>query len=601
MDSPSLTRSNSNNALHPVSPDRINQQTMPNSLSVPSELLHLRKYSRGVSDVQAKVAFLNNLSRGHSPGAAPPPPSSLSSSSSSSAALQRAILGREEAECALANVSAQLLEAQSRERVMSERLEALLEELHNAKARQEHERAIFEKEIRKARKEAFRAGSALVKLQEDLKDSRSEMKSLKEELKSEKISKEKAKQDAFERAYALAGLTEELEEVKGRLRSAETRNNSNSLNTSAEESRKEESGSNATSDGTKQHRQKRSAEDSLDEMDSEVPDYPALEDTPPKRPRLSEQPQADDGVQSLAKETESDVLGELRRNLNLERQLRVDAEEMIDFLKMECQFKMCSCRVAETRGVRYIHDDKWIRTKVKASEIQGEDGMMQPSASDSHKTIESSEIQTNQVHNSLSAHESQSRTEDAEQQLEEPVLTFSPTTGTFRTISSPIRFSTGKRMPDEAAPSDICTPHAEEPTHEYDQELSPSARYGTVVRRYKQKTSDRQNLFADNSITTTTTVTFRPEENRALDSFSNIPGTPVTREEALAQIRERRDRSQTMNRSASASEAVLRSGGMGVTPIRNTKRIPCVQGAFDNVHSEKGPRRDLSAPVRMPR
>jgi chromosome segregation ATPase len=237
----------------------MNQQTLPASPSLPADLLTLHhKNARGVSEVQAKVAFLNGLSRGASPGG----------SAANNAAIQRAILGREEAESALATAQEELSEAESRERRISERLESLLEELHGTKERQGHERSIFEKEIRKARKEAFRAGSTLVKLQEELKHSKSEVKALKDEVSAERESKEKAKQEAFERAYALAGLTEEFEVLKGKLRSLETDNHSSNLEVRAHEIRREDFGRMSLAEGdlaflTTPRRPKRAAAGSI--------------------------------------------------------------------------------------------------------------------------------------------------------------------------------------------------------------------------------------------------------------------------------------------------------------------------------------------------
>jgi hypothetical protein len=57
-------------------------------------------------------------------------------------------------------------------------------------------------------------------------------------------------------------------------------------------------------------------------------------------------------------------LKSLQEELALERRLRMKAQDQVDFMKMECQFECCSCRIAERTGNRYVHDDNF------ASEIQ---------------------------------------------------------------------------------------------------------------------------------------------------------------------------------------------------------------------------------------
>ena len=136
--------------LQQLSPDRINQQRIPASPSLPNQLSNSDlKLPRQSIDVQSKVAFLNSLNQAGSP--------SRQQGSSTHASLQRALLGREEADNALRASNTQLIEAEVRQRKIGERLECLMEELQAVKERQAHERQVFEKEVRKARKDAFRA------------------------------------------------------------------------------------------------------------------------------------------------------------------------------------------------------------------------------------------------------------------------------------------------------------------------------------------------------------------------------------------------------------------------------------------------------------
>ncbi|KAJ5458632.1 hypothetical protein N7475_010020 [Penicillium sp. IBT 31633x] len=680
MESPTRPVLSPSKALHPVSPERMNQQTIPVSPSLPADLLTLHhKNTRGVSEVQAKVAFLNGLSRGGSPA----------NSAANNAALQRAILGREEAESALATAQEDLSEAQTRERRISERLESLLEELHGTKERQAHERSIFEKEIRKARKEAFRAGSTLVKLQEDLKHAKSEVKALKEELGAEREAKDKAKQEAFERAYALAGLTEELEVLKEKFRALETENHSSTLEARAHEIRKEDFGRLSIAEGdleflTTPRRPKRAAAGSI-RSPAPVREEEHAEATPPKRPRLSDCTPKTDNEQlesePASAEIDQDVLEELKEELVFERRRREAAEDMVNFMNIECQFERCSCRIAESQGRRYIYDADYYH-KFQKPQIEAEEKARAQKASIQRASVQQAcshpatapeasppppapPVHRSPVHQATTPRVSspqpslhpeepepsrtplaappvpvhQRNTMKAEptdapkmQMPAEPLVTFSPETGTFTTFPSPLRdnirpirldlydtpdlneprldFHAGRTetpaSPDEqidsftpagqpapatmvhATPTDGVSEHSHA-------SLSAEARPSRRVER--EPHGHRQ------VINSTKRVPLRTEPHSQRTSHPGIPDTPIDREQALAQIRARRGRTHSRQRSVSANEpsrTARTSAGSNPAASRGPRRVPNPNLRADS-RSEKdlGERRDMSAPVRM--
>src|SRR5689334_17193522 len=95
--------------LYPLSSERINQQRIPQSPSLPAHLSDIDRklqqhnhHHHHPSDVQSKVAFLNSLSQSNQNL------SPTRSQQQSAAAAQRAILGREEAESALSAAQTQL-------------------------------------------------------------------------------------------------------------------------------------------------------------------------------------------------------------------------------------------------------------------------------------------------------------------------------------------------------------------------------------------------------------------------------------------------------------------------------------------------------------
>ncbi|KAL3436642.1 hypothetical protein BDV09DRAFT_164833 [Aspergillus tetrazonus] len=681
MDSPSSTRSSPSKALNPLSPERMNQQTIPNSPSTVSETLRMqRKSQRGLSDVQARVAYLNNLSRGGSPGG-----TSGSTSTGGAAALQRAILGREEAESALARVSSQLSEAQSRELRISERLESLLEELQNAKERQAHERLVFEKEIRKARKEAFRAGSALVKTQEELKHMRAEAKGLSQEVQSEREAKEKAKQEAFERAYAIAGLTEELEEIKGKLRAAEAKNQAITLqHARAREIRKQEVNRMSLAEGdlallmTPSPRKPKRPSDALgDELaqgppqESAKPSPPSHQDTPPKKlVKLSDplSPRYPHQFEENPPLTVQELVDRLQMELRWERNERINAEKDVEFMQLQCMFKMCACRelenleneaqarkqerTAQKQEAEETMKDCGIPEEKSHQQLNGEPTRIEPKDKEDRQeqvrmqtqereALEETQQQDVQEEPQESEFQEEEITEEqpredefmdeVQEEVGEPLITFSPVTGTFRTVPSPIR-SPHKQLQDSnlhelrSSPMKIQTiPEAhsssaspgqkyESLSHEvlsesishneaYFRDLTPEA-HPSPVASQAQRQTEYENVHQNhvdhvNEIHNVKRIPLRSGDEAS--SLSVIaPGTPISREQALAQIRARRGRTSEMKRSVSASDAGFRAGGLNVTPARLARRIPGVQHATDpRGDGVKKSRRDMSAPMRV--
>ncbi|KAL4787513.1 hypothetical protein BJX76DRAFT_318778 [Aspergillus varians] len=676
MDSPSSTRSSPSKALNPLSPDRMNQQVIANSPSSVSDALRLQRkgHNRGLSEVQAKVAYLNNLSgTGSSGGAAG------STSAGGAAALQRAILGREEAESALSRVSSQLSEAQSRERRISERLESLLEELQTAKERQAHERVVFEKEIRKARKEAFRAGSALVKTQDELKHVRAETKALSQEVQSEREAKEKAKQEAFERTHAIAGLTEELEELKGQLKTAEARNHAMiRQHTRAQELRRQDVGRMSLAEGDlalimtpSPRRPKRPADDTSDTPAPKASDSTSHDVTPPRKlMKLSDPvpPQYTQQFECAPPLTVHELVERLQDDLRWEEKQRADAEDMVEFMQVQCMFKVCGCRELER-----LENEARAKKEVSATqkqEVQGTMETMDKQEREIAETEEDDPRQSNQEPSEVEAKEketqqdlledeireeiqeaAQEETQEEEEVLEEiqeeeealeeiqgqvqeqvqeqvgePVITFSPVTGTFRTIPSPIRPSPQKQpqdhdsqlsptrsqsRPEAHSASFSSAPKYESHPHEvlsqsipqseaYSRDLTSGAHHPPMAAEAQRwsKYGNLNGVENVNEIHNIKRIPLRTEDETSND-FAAAPGTPVNRQQALAQIRARRGRTSAMMRSVSDNDAGFRAGGLNVTPARVARRIPSVQHSDPRGAAVKKGRRDMSAPMGM--
>ena len=611
--------------LYALSPERINQQRLPPSPSLPSHLNSpTSKHHRNSSVVSEKIAFLNSLggSNHTSPTRQPVP--------SSHPALQRAILGREEAEAQLSSTNVQLAEVQNRERRIAERVESLMEELHTAKERQAHERRVFEKEVRKARKEAFKADSLVVKGQEELKEVRSEMKELKCEVHRERSSKERAKQEAFERAYTLSGMMEETESLRERLRIAESERDAALLQQQAQALHQVEDG-----DAEPEEQEplpNREAEDKQTDTASEEPRRNRFrrflppstivnEDSPLikwQRNKVRVSILDDFNTEQDASDDLQEQLEDLKAELRWERTLLTRAEELIEHMNIECQFKVCSCRIAESQGYEFIHDKAYAqRQREKAAEKERQQKSEEKAAAkaevdEAETTTESSgsaademttgpddtvqqvqaivarEISRSRTpHNALMRETSHSSAPHVRQEVTAPIqdlFSFSPpkqltprpaTAMGVMALQSPIRIVPHSPMPGTTTPADeppntaSMRRHADTPTSGITQ--SPSASPYPITPGFK--TPLRPFPRTVQAVTTTTMVPLRGIEDD--DVFSpapqNMPGTPISREAALEQIRARRDRARSMNLKAntcrSAPGSARRGLGVGVRDI----------------------------------
>ena len=619
--------------LYALSPERINQQRLPPSPSLPN---HPDKHHRSSSDVASKVAFLNSLNSTTSP--------TRQQSASSHAALQRAILGREEAEAALNSTNSQLAEAQIRERRISERVESLMEELQTVKERQAHERQVFEKEVRRARKDAFKAGSNLVKAQEDLKEARAEGTTVKAEVENERSAKEKAQQEAFERAYTIAGILEEVEVMRKKLRSAGAERDAILLEQQATAMQSQEQSEDRTHETDERKLvQEQSGEVEerhtfLGQAQKSRSDGDLRGRSPKARRRKNRferllpvsspenTPLINFGNRSRSKalanvwlpaeddkdefmgdgETDSeDQLLDLQAELRWERILRERADDMVHFLQMECQFKMCACRVAEQSGKRFIHDWDWER-KQRADSAEGK--RRPATAADigaannesSAGEVAKSQRRTNKPDYGTAA--SEAANVAAASHLERPLsaaadfhssvpvlrpgqralpnqdlFDLSPpkpqsarpsTAMGIMTLQSPIRAVPRSPLPSSTTPTKQSRLDASSgrltPTPKLTRTRSPSASPYPITPALKTLTRPVPRTV--HAQTTTTMVPVRGLEDD--DVFSpapqNVPGTPISREAALAQIRARRDRARSVNLKTTVCKSVPGSAKRGL-------------------------------------
>ncbi|RDL35450.1 Uncharacterized protein BP5553_07381 [Venustampulla echinocandica] len=323
--------------LFQISADRVNQQRPLSQYDFDTSSASMlgennKSHSRD-SSVHEKVAAFNSLAF----------QGKQLERKANDAALKRAMLGREEAESEMRryrdetrSLRRHVEEGRERERKVGERLETVMvgsavdrlfliisdklstqENYGRAKETYAHTQALWEKEIRRARKESFKSQSVIVKLQEELKASRNSMRIAQSDLEQEKERSLKREQEAFAARYQLVGVQEELAQMQENIKLVEQERDA--LRTIA----KNEEIARIAAEG-------RMPLPALPEHD---------EFASPKKPRKSLDP-----VTVTSSAAAEEELDDMRLRLEWEHQRADRAYDRIEFLEMECRWKCCASR-----------------------------------------------------------------------------------------------------------------------------------------------------------------------------------------------------------------------------------------------------------------
>ncbi|EFY90394.1 hypothetical protein MAC_03640 [Metarhizium acridum CQMa 102] len=315
--------------LQAVTPDRVNRRD--------SIFSSLRGEGRD-SSVHEKIHQFNNLSIAVQ--------SKQMERKTADAALKRAMVGREEAEAEMKRMREELIllrkdieEGKERERKVGERLEAVMDNYGRAKETHAHTQALWEKEIRRARKENFKSQSAIVKLQEELKSARSSVKSVEESLQREKERSKVREQEAFTARYQIVGVQEQLDKALERIKVVEQERDA--FKTAA----KNEEVARIAAEG---RLPLPPSQDLTDEFSS-----PKKKMIPAKRQSGRAAPRVSLSTMEIMSSAASEMeIEELNTQLLWERQRAERAQEMIEFLQAECQMRCCPCSKTKTNNAR---------------------------------------------------------------------------------------------------------------------------------------------------------------------------------------------------------------------------------------------------------
>ena len=377
---------------------------------------------------------------------------------------------------------------------------------------------VYEKEVRRARKEAFKSSSALVTLQEELKNARNKCTLMREDVEVQKRKLIAKEQESFVIQRSLVELQEATEEQMQQHKVVEDERDA--LKTNLKELESMRAGS----------------EPAVVPLPSnECEGLPSSK----KRSRRSESMK--ENVDPQAPQLQ-DRLESMEEQLRMEKRMRLRADDQIHFMKMECQFQCCSCRMAERQQITYVHDDTLATEMAKI-------GSKVPEKSDESApetpTEPSPAIVAQQVPGSIQDRQpcTPQRTSPSQRaNAELDLLTFSPTTGTFSKVASPERPIILSPSQGASAPS----PQAPQPTpsavnlsglHTCPGESTPSFTFPVTPRPLP--------ITPQRTISYTRTTTVPLKDGVA---FTPAPATPggISREDALEQIRQRRGRARSI-------------------------------------------------------
>ncbi|KAE9370122.1 hypothetical protein N431DRAFT_484428 [Stipitochalara longipes BDJ] len=331
--------------LFQVSPERVNQQRPPHisthshhssaSFDSNASPTSQNRHTRESSIVQDKVAAFNSLAY----------QGKQLERKTNDAALKRAMLGREEAESEMRryrdetrSLRRQVEEGKERERRVGERLENVMDNYGRAKETHAHTQALWEKEIRRARKESFKSQSVIVKIQEELKSSRNLLKMAQTDLEIEKERSMKREQEAFAARYQLVGVQEELAQMQEAIKLVEQERDA--LRTIAQN----EEIARIAAEG----RLPLPVTNEDDEFAS------------PKKARRSLNP-----VTITSSAAAEEEISDLRQRLEWEKQRSERAHERVEFLEMECKLNCC----ASKKGARPSTSDGIPKMRAPSSAV----------------------------------------------------------------------------------------------------------------------------------------------------------------------------------------------------------------------------------------
>lgn len=213
------------------------------------------------------------------------------------------------------------------------KLTFLQEEYSNSKEAHASQLAVYMNDSRKNRKEAFKSSSAVLKLQEELKSTRSTMRITQQGIDMERRKVQQREQEAFEAQYQLVAVQEELDKLRAHLQTVQEEKDA--LKTSL-----------------KEEEVARIAAEGMIALPKATHDEDDLSSTPRRRSpsKRNASPFSDDKENAGVVTKRMLDTRRFDEELARERKMRQHAEELVEFLRLECHFRCCPCRSSDTAG-----------------------------------------------------------------------------------------------------------------------------------------------------------------------------------------------------------------------------------------------------------
>lgn len=543
MDSPKKLTENCppGTPLHQVSPERVNQQKQWDLPTSPTgeNGSKASKHSRD-SSVNDKIAQFNSLAY----------QGKQLERKTNDAALKRAMVGREEAETEMRRyrdeariLRRQVEEGKERERKVGERLENVMENYGRAKETHSHTQALWEKEIRKVRKEGFKSQSVVVKIQEELKASRDTLRMVQGGLEQERSRSVKREQEAFSAKHQLATVQEELTRLQEKIKLVEQERDAFKMIAKNEEIARI------------------AAEGRIP-----LPQSTKDEFTSPKKIRGSI-----DSLTISPSGAGQEELDDLRLKLEWEIQRANRALDQVEFLEMESSIHVCERKSNKRKSTdtQELDDDPTRQAKAPRTVFIPSEGIFKSVPEESFPTsMENSHSETN-MHLQQPLNQSTNSQREVTPSHDPPsaaLISDSNTSllsifdevaspKTSRSLQSPINIPEAEaEEAEDLNNSTSTTIHHPQAHHDHHHHHEPTFHTISTTTRVPLADSSEDQTFP----ITPSTPTFGTLPNNTNDPALN---PTMSREEALAMIRERRGRARSLANVTMTPKKQMVEGG----------------------------------------
>lgn len=255
--------------------------------------------------------------------------------------------------------------------------------------------------------------------------------------------------------------------------------------------------------------------------------------SPKKSSREQDRESLKENVDPEAPQVEEELLM-LKEGLRMEKRMRLRADDQVHFMKMECQFQCCSCRVAERQGIDYVHDDTLAKQM----------GEMAAKIVEEYESVPEKlpePVQEPAREPEQDRPRTPTRPPLEQRETSEQLLNFSPATGTFHKLPSPVKASSPEQIP---VPSPPATPTTQTPTPQ-PAHIPTSPLRETTTFNYPITPRPLPNP-PPRTISYTKTVTIPLKDDLPFSPAAPMTPGGISREEALEQIRQRRGRARSI-------------------------------------------------------